>query len=336
MTAPPGDAGGVVLVEMVRNGFVESVHRGHVVILDATGATVLELGRPREAIFPRSSNKPLQAVGMLDAGLRVDDEQLALAASSHSGEPRHLQVVRSTLAAAGLTEADLRCPADLPLGEPARADVLAAGERARPIYMNCSGKHAAMLKACRDRDWSITDYLDPEHPLQSVLTAAVEGLAGETVAATGVDGCGAPVFAISLVGLARAFATLAATTTAATTTAGAADGHTRRVAQAMRRHPDLVGGTNRPVTRLLRALPGLVAKDGAEGVWAAALPGVGAVAVKIDDGATRAADRVVAGALLSLGARDDVLTELAEEPVLGGGRPVGAIRLRAGVLELAQ
>ena len=306
-----------VLVELVRSGVVESTHRASVVALRPDGSVALSLGVVDAPVFPRSSNKPLQAVGLLDAGwVPVDEQVLALATASHSGEDRHLEVVRRSLAAVGLTEAALQCPELLPLGEAPAHALLAAGGRASRLTMNCSGKHAAMLATCVQQGWPTGDYLRQDHPVQQAMTAAIERLAGERVQHVAVDGCGAPQHALTLTGLARAFAALAT-----------GDGTSATVAHAMRTHPGLVGGTGRDVTDLQEGVPGLVAKDGAEGVYAAALPEGGAVAVKVADGATRAAVLVLVAGLRALGVRADVLDRLTTVPVLGGGVPVGAVRL---------
>ena len=305
---------GVPLVDVERCGVIESVHHGSVVLIAADGST-RSLGDTDQPIFPRSSNKPLQAVGMVRAGLAGPTTWLALAAASHSGEAVHVQLVTEMLESVGLDESALQCPADWPLGEAAK---LSAAEPRR-ITMNCSGKHAAMLLTCRANDWPIETYLDVDHPLQQAMHAAVGTEAGEAVAATGIDGCGAPLFAISLLGLARAFARLA----------GATDGPERVVADAMRAHPELVGGDGRSVTTLLRAVPGLVAKDGAEGVYAAALPDGRAVALKIDDGAQRASDPAIVAALRAL----NVDVALPDAVVLGGGSPVGSVRVRPDVFD---
>jgi len=305
-----------VLVELVRSGVVESTHRASVVALRPDGSVALALGVVDRPVFPRSSNKPLQAVGLLDAGWEpVDDEVLALATASHSGEERHLEVVRRSLAAAGLDEAALQCPALLPLSEPAAHALLAAGGTASQLTMNCSGKHAAMLATCVQRGWSTEDYLRVDHPVQQAMTATIERLAGEPVEHVAVDGCGAPQHALTLTGLARAFAALAT-----------GDGTSQAVAQAMRANPGLVGGDGRDVTALHEGVPGLVCKDGAEGVYAAALPDGSAVAVKVADGATRAAVLVLVGGLRALGVQADVLNRVGSAPVLGGGVPVGELR----------
>jgi L-asparaginase II len=178
-----------------------------------------------------------------------------------------------------------------------------------------------MLLTCRVNGWPTKSYLDPDHPLHRSLRTTVEDLAGEPVPAVGVDGCGAPLFALSLVGLARAYRRIAT----------AESGPERDVADAMRAHPDLVGGTGRAATRLMAGIPGLIAKDGAEGVFAVALPDGAAVTVKIDDGAQRAAERAVVAGLRTVTAAL-VLDELATASVPGGGETVGEIRFRPGLL----
>ncbi|MGV9805919.1 asparaginase [Micromonospora chersina] len=310
--------GGVPLAEVVRSGFVEGVHRGSVVVLDAAGAPVSGAGDVASPIFPRSSNKPMQAIGMLRAGLPLTDPaDVALASASHAGEEFHVERVTALLRGAGLTEEALHCPPDLPVGEAAREAVLRAGGGPTRTLMNCSGKHTAMLLTCLAAGWPLDGYWRPEHPLQQRLAAAIEEFTGETAAAVGVDGCGAPVLAVSLTGLARAFLRLVS----------AEPGTVERtVADAMRAYPELVGGTQADDTRLMRGVPGLLAKVGAEGVIAAAVPGVGAVALKIDDGAGRPRMPVLVSALRRLGVEAPVLTEYAEIPLLGGGLPVGAVR----------
>jgi L-asparaginase II len=306
-----------IVAEVVRSGFVEGHHHGSVVALDADGATVLAIGDVDVPIYPRSSNKPLQAAGMLRVGLQLQDELLALAASSHSGEPFHLDGVRSILAGAGLTVDDLQTPPDLPLDEAAREGWLRSGRGRERIAMNCSGKHAGMLAASVVNHWRAKTYLDPAHPLQRVLRETVEDLAGEKVAAVGVDGCGAPLFALSLAGLARSFRELVLADVASP------EG---RVAAAMRAHPEYVGGTGRDVSRLMAGVRGLLAKDGAEAVYAAALADGRAVALKVDDGGARARAPVMVAALRRLGVAATALDELATTPVLGGGRVVGEVR----------
>ena len=254
---------------------------------------------------------------MLRAGLDLtDDADLALVAASHSGEGSHVERVRAMLGRAGLDETALACPPDLPLADDARVAALCNGGASR-LYMNCSGKHSGMLLTCLAAGWSTVDYLAPAHPLQQACRDTLEEFTGESVAGVGVDGCGAPLFATSLTGLARAF--LACVQAESGTPQ-------RRVADAMRAHPELMSGTGREDARLIRALPGLLSKSGAEGVGAVAVPGVGAVAVKIDDGAARARMPVLLPALSSLGITVEGLDDLTQTPVLGGGRQVGAVR----------
>jgi len=309
------------LVEVVRSGFAESVHRGSLVALNAAGAVALRVGDPDRVILPRSTNKPLQAAGMLEAGLALEGELLALAAASHSGEPHHLAGVERILLAAALPASALGCPPDLPADPTERERWLRAGRAPEPLAMNCSGKHAAMLATCVVRGWPPATYRDPEHPLQMFLRARVEELAGERVGVLAVDGCGAPVFGLSLTGLARAIQALVT----------GEDTSGRAVADAMRAHPDYVGGTGRDVTRLMRGVPGLLAKDGAEGVYVAAAADGTTVAVKVEDGSSRAAVPALVAALHALGMSAPVLDELAESPVLGGGRPVGVVRAIPGL-----
>ena len=197
-----------VVAEVVRSGFTESRHRGAVAGLAADGTQVISAGNTAVPFFPRSANKPLQATAMLRSGLDLDGELLALAAASHSGEDFHVDGVRKILSGAGLTEDDLRCPPSWPLDLETARRLIARGEGMSRIRMNCSGKHAAMLATCVLNDWPTRGYLAPEHPLQQAIRRTVEELAGEQVPATGVDGCGAPLFALTLAGLARAFRAL--------------------------------------------------------------------------------------------------------------------------------
>ena len=307
-----------VVAEVVRSGFTESRHRGAVVGLAADGTQVISAGNTAEPFFPRSANKPLQAVAMLHCGLDLDGELLALAAASHSGEDFHVEGVRKILSGAGLSEDDLRCPPSWPLDPETARRVIARGEDASRIRMNCSGKHAAMLATCGRNGWPARGYLAPEHPLQQAIRRTVEKLAGQRVPVTGVDGCGAPLFALTLTGLAQAFRELVL----------AAPGTPeRRVADAMRAYPAWTSGTSRDERRLMDAVPGLLVKGGAEGVDAFALAdgnGVRAGAVKIEDGAHRARTPVTVAALRLLGAV--VPDEFATVPVIGGDQVVGVIR----------
>jgi L-asparaginase II len=307
-----------VVAEVVRSGFTESRHRGAVAGLAVDGTQVIAVGDTAAPFFPRSANKPLQATAMLRCGLDLDGELLALAAASHSGEDFHVDGVRKILSDAGLTEDDLRCPPAWPLDMEVARRLIARGEGRSRIRMNCSGKHAAMLATCALNGWPTGSYLAPGHPLQQAILRTVEDLAGERTPATGVDGCGAPLFALTLTGLARAFRALVL----------AAPGTPpRRVADAMRAHPEWTSGTTREERLLMDAVPGLLVKGGAEGVDAFALAdgnGVKAGAVKIDDGAHRGRTPVTVAALRLLGVA--VPDELATAPVIGGDAEVGVIR----------
>ena len=308
-----------VVAEVVRNGYVESRHRGSVVALRADGSSALRIGAVDRPVFLRSCAKPLQAVAMLRAGWQpLDDEQVALASASHSGEERHVAVVRRILDTARLDESALDNTPDLPLDVAEARALIRSGGGPDCVHQNCSGKHAAMLATCVSLGWPTGGYRDRDHPLQRAIAATIEDLARERIAAVAVDGCGAPIFAVSIAGLARAFSALAT----------AEAGSERRVADAMRAHPYLVGGRGRDVTALMKAVDGLVAKDGAEGTYVAAASDGSAAALKIDDGASRARAPVMVAALRAIGVADDGLAPLETAPVLGHGRPVGEVRAR--------
>lgn len=316
-SVPVIDDGAEVLAHVVRGGIVESAHRGHLVALGAGGPAVLRRGAPDGTFLPRSSLKPVQAVAMLRAGLDLDGELLALACSSHSGEPVHVEGVRRILAGAGLAETDLRNVPAAPWGGDAAFDWRAAGRLPAPVAQNCSGKHAAMLATCVVAGWGTAGYLDPTHPLQRAVRATVADLTGDgDPAHVTVDGCGAPLFSCTVTGLARAFARIA------TAPPGTAE---HRVATAVRAHPHRLGGTGRTVTRLVEGVPGLVAKDGAEGVFAAALPDGRALALKIVDGSARPVPVLIAGVLRVLGVEAAVLDEVGRVDVLGHTEPVGSV-----------
>jgi len=304
------------LVRVVRSGFHECSHFGAAVVVDGDGTVTHAAGDVSAPVFPRSSSKPFQAVAMLKAGASLAGAELALSSASHAGEPQHVERALAMLAAAGFAEADLQCPVDLPLDEHSRRAVVAAGGGPRRIYMNCSGKHSGMLAAVRAGGWDPATYLDPGHPYQRLVAQITVDLAGEQIAATGVDGCGAPVLAISLTGLARAFGAVAA---------GVPGSAERAVADAMRTHPAMVAGTGRQDTVLMQAHPDLLVKGGAEGVHCAALPDGRAVAVKISDGAERARMPVLVAALRRWGLTSDTLDDLGVGVILGGGRPAGTV-----------
>jgi L-asparaginase II len=317
-TDTPIPAAPPVLAEVVRSGFVEGHHRGSLVVLGTDGGVERALGDVTSPVFPRSSNKPVQAASVLQAGLELSGARLALAAASHSGEPFHLELVEKMLAEHGLSADDLQCPHDFPLDQDERESYLVTGRARSRVAMNCSGKHTAMLAACRAAGWPTENYLDPEHPLQRLIADRLAALSGEEIAHTGVDGCGAPLMAISLTGLARAFRAFVLAEP------GTPEG---RVATAMRAHPEYVAGTRRHDTWLMRDVPGTLSKVGAEAVQAVALPDGRALAFKIDDGGVRAVAPVLGRALADLGVDAPVVARLLDSsPLLGKGEPVGSVR----------
>jgi L-asparaginase II len=307
----------VPLAAIVRSGFVEGYHRGRLVVLAADGSVDYAVGDVDEVFLPRSSNKPMQAAAMLEQGLNSAGETLALAAASHAGEQFHVEGVRKILAGAGLGEGMLRCPPAWPLDEGAKLNLVRAGGTPARIMMNCSGKHASMLATCVRNSWSTGDYVRPEHPLQRAVRATISRLAGEPVGFVAVDGCGASLFGISLTGLARAFRACVL---------AAPGSPERRVADAMRAHPEFVAGTKWFDTELMRGVPGLLSKGGAEGVQAVALADGRTVAFKIDDGAARARGPILVAELRRMGIKAEVLSRYAEVAMTGGGVPVGGIR----------
>ena len=313
-----------VLVEVWRSGFFESAHRGSLVVLDADGAVTHAVGAVDVPTLPRSSNKPVQATTYLDAGwVPRSTQELAIAAGSHSGEPGHIELALSMLAAAGLGPDDLGCPAALPSDERERATWLVEGRSPAREAMNCSGKHAAMLSACVAAGWPSEGYLDRAHPLQQAIEARLGAAGGEAVSAVVVDGCGAPQHALSVTALARGVLSLLQ---AEPGTAG------RAVADAVRAHPWLVAGTGKDDTLLMGAVPGLLVKGGADGVHVAALPGAGAVALKLDDGGDRGRMPALCAGLARLGVDADLLAPFAVTPVSGGDGVVGEVRASSALV----
>lgn len=316
----------VELAVVERSGFVESRHTGVAIVLAPDGTVVEKLGDPGSLVLPRSSLKPLQALACVTAGAPLEGERLVLATASHSGTDRHVAVVRDILGAAGLSEDALGCPAAWPTDSATRDELVRELGQPTRIRMNCSGKHAAMLSACVANGWDAATYLDAEHPLQAHVRDVVERLIGEKVAATAVDGCGAPVYAMTLFGLARAIQRIG---TSSTSSPFALHRSAGALVQAVRGNPWAIDGPGRPDTIAIERL-GVFAKGGAEGVMAMVAPNGTTVALKVLDGSGRATTAVAirllerAGALAS----SDVAEAMSRLPlpVLGGGEPVGAIR----------
>ncbi|MFB6720342.1 asparaginase [Kribbella sp. NPDC056345] len=307
----------VILADVVRSGFVEGHHRGSVVVTDPDGSVSWSVGSTDQPMFPRSSNKPMQAVGMLRHGLPLDGKLLSLAGASHSGEAFHVEGVREILALANLDESALQTPPAYPIEDAVRDAWVRGGHGQESVVMNCSGKHAAMLLTCVTNGWPIDTYRSPDHPLQQAIRAAVEDIAGEKVSYVAVDGCGAPILAISLAGLARSFGLFAA---AAPGTLEA------KVKDAFRAYPEYASGSTRDEAALMRAVPGLFCKVGAEAVYAVGLEDGRGIALKIEDGTPRARAVVMAAVLRKLGVEHEVIDQQSQFPLLGGGVEVGSVR----------
>ena len=299
-----------VLAEYVRDGVVESEHRGFLVALNADGSILKSFGDVETKIFPRSTVKCAQASAMVRSGLDLEPRLLALAQSSHSGGEMHLDGAREILASVGLSESALQCALDRPLGD---AERRAWGEKPpTQIAMNCSGKHAAMLATCVKNGWPIETYLDANHPLQLAIKEELENLAGEKITLTSTDGCGAPLFLLSLIGLARAVRAITIST----------DPVHQRVMSAARTFPEMVGGVGRHNTEMMQQVPGLFMKDGAEAVNVCSLIDGRTFVFKVSDGSLRAFRTIVHACLKDFG----IDTALTPEKVMGGPRVIGTIR----------
>ncbi|MDJ0317820.1 MULTISPECIES: asparaginase [Arthrobacter] len=322
----------VELAVLERSGFVESAHVGSAVVVAADGSVVTALGNIAAPIYPRSATKPFQALAAMQAGVPLRGVQVAIAAGSHTGSLDHMDVVSGMLKNAGLSENHLRCPSDWPSDGAARAWMVRTDRAKSKLAMNCSGKHAAFLWACVENGWDLSGYLEPNHPMQRAVRTVLEEYTQEPVLHTGVDGCGAPVMAVTLTGLARAFSTLAKAPSDKNANARAAT-----IATSMLDYPWAVQGHGKPNTVVMEDL-GILAKLGAEGVLAMATPTGASVAVKILDGNGRAATLVGLTLLAATGAIDipAAATVLAKvvPPVMGGDGPAGSLRLGQAVLAL--
>ncbi|MCU1511081.1 MAG: asparaginase [Arthrobacter sp.] len=316
----------VPLAAQTRDGLVESIHYGSLIAVSQEPAgtrTLFAAGDPLAPFYPRSALKPLQAVAMVRSGLDLPADLLALTAASHSGAARHRDGAARILQLHGLPAGILENSTDLPYGVRERAEWLRGGGTPTQLTQNCSGKHAAMAATCVVNGWPVQGYLDPAHPLQKLVAETVRELTSEEPSGTSTDGCGTPLFALTLRGMARAFSRLAAAEPA--TGATPAENAEAAVAHAMRQHPEMVGGEERDVTELMRLMPGLLAKDGFEGVQLVGLPDGRAIALKISDGGDRARLPVTVRALEALDVDTAPLASLATGTVLGGGRPVGRL-----------
>jgi L-asparaginase II len=324
-----------VLVEVTRGALVESRHRGAAVVVDAAGKLVRGWGDVDQAIFPRSANKPLQAIALIETGAAArcgaTDAEIALACASHRAEPRHVDAVADWLARLGLSPGDLECGVQPP-GDPASLEALIrAGKPPSAIHNNCSGKHTGFLATAAHLGEPTRGYVAYDHPVQrrvSRTLADLYGLDAERLP-WGVDGCGIPTIAVPLRALARGMAQLADPAKLPAERAAAA----RRITGAITAHPLMIGGVDSIASRITEALAGsVIAKTGAEGVYSAVLPTAGwGIAIKIDDGAGRAAEIALASVLERLSVLDPAETERLRRVVPPelhnrAGRVIGALR----------
>ncbi len=310
-----------MIIEAVRSGLPESWHEVAAVAVDPSGETLLQSGAVDRTFFFRSAAKPFQAAVAQELGAGLPSEHLAVACASHDGDPVHIATVESILSSAGLAESDLRCPHDWPLAMRGKRRVCADGATApRRLWHNCSGKHAAMLRACLAQGWSTEGYLRTDHPLQKRISDLMVEVAGPDALPVGVDGCGAPVFRTTARSMAGAFRVLAS------------DHRFAEVRKAMQRYPALVSGVGNDDAVIATWLDA-AAKRGAEASLGVALPGRGGIAIKVWDGAGRAVPVAAHAILTSLGwipqGSEQVLREALATVVYGGGNPVGELRVVA-------
>ena len=266
---------GEILATVIRGGIAESLHLGHLIVLNADGSTYLSKGSPELPIFPRSAVKSLQASAMLKAGLAVSDEELAIICASHSGSQNHIDLVTKMLEKRDIPISALKNAFDKPLGE--KEKIAWTDKAASQLAQNCSGKHAGMLITCQKNGWDMATYLQMNHPLQIAIKNEIELLAGEKVSASTFDGCGAPLFAISLTGLARSISNLVKSNEVV---------H-KQIVTACTTYPELVAGAGRLTTRMMKVIPGLFMKEGAEGIEVCTLADGRVIAIKIIDGSWR-------------------------------------------------
>jgi L-asparaginase II len=304
------DFRGEVLAELTRNGLVESIHAGHLIMLNADGSDHKVKGSVDMPIFPRSSVKCMQTSAMVRSGLKLEPRLLALTEASHSGASMHQEGVLEILASVGLNESDLQCAFDKPLGD---AERIAWGDKpATRLAMNCSGKHAGMLATCVANGWDTKTYLNADHPLQVAVLAEIESLAGAKVSNKTFDGCGAPLFALTTRQLANAIRNITISK----------DPVHVEVMNAARAHPEMVAGEGRLTTRTMKSVPGLFMKEGAEAVEVASMADGRTLVFKISDGSWRAFGAIMHAALLDWG----ITTTEEAFNVYGGANIVGGMR----------
>lgn len=330
-----------VLVVATRGPIIESRHRGAAAVVDRRGKVVSRWGDVEQAVYPRSAIKPLQALAVIETGAAdafgLTDAELALACASHSGESKHVETIKAWLERIGLGVDDLECGVHAPTYGPANEALIRADERPTPAHNNCSGKHAGMLSAARHKGESIRGYIQPDHPVQQRWIKTVGEMCGLDLgpAPMGTDGCSIPTVAIPIVTLAQGMARFASQEGLHAERAAAC----KRVLAACAAQPDMVAGTGRFGTAMMERTAGrILLKGGAEGVYCAAVPSLGlGIALKIDDGAARAAEAAIAAILRHVGALDEA-TWAALEPICQptltnwNGIKVGSLRAASGWL----
>jgi len=300
---------GEVLAKVTRGDLVESLHLGHLIVLNTDGSIYLSKGSPELPIYPRSAIKSLQAAAMLKAGLKVEEKELAIICASHSGSQSHIDLVAKMLTSRGISTTQLKNAVEKPLGE---KEKISWGDKApNQLAQNCSGKHAGMLITCQHNGWDMNTYLDLDHPLQVAIKNEIEELTSEKVSTTSVDGCGAPLFAISLMGLAKAISNLVKSK----------EDSYQQIVSACTRYPELVAGDGRLTTRMMREVPGLFMKEGAEGVLVCALCDGRVIAIKIIDGSWRP----VAPIIMEIFNRWGVVMPDESVKIYGGASVIGEI-----------
>ena len=299
----------VVLAELVRSGLIESTHSGHLILLAADGSDLLTLGDVEAEIYPRSAIKSLQAAAMVRAGLNLNDEQLALVCASHGGTNRHQEVALEILQSVGLSESDLQNTPDAPLDREAR--IKWGDKPATSLAANCSGKHSGMLATCVVNGWDIKTYRDVDHPLQLAIAREITELIGKSIDRVSIDGCGAPLFSMSTRSIAVAARKMRIDSDSVFT----------RVISAGLKHPEMILAEGAFDTRMMRAVPGLFVKGGAESVMLASLADGSAIAWKISDGSNRVNGPLMKAALAKFG----INIEGEAIDVLGGGNVVGSL-----------
>jgi L-asparaginase II len=300
---------GELLAVMTRSAMVESQHYGHLVLLNADGSILLELGQPRAQMFPRSAIKSMQAVAMVRNGLNFEGRNLAIVCASHGGTDEHQEVALENLLSVGLGADALMNTPDKPIDESARK---AWGDKSpTSLAANCSGKHSGMLATCVINGWDIKTYKDANHPLQIAIKKELEILAQENIELTSIDGCGAPLFTMSTLGMARAARTMRIS----------GDLVHEKIVEACIANPRMILSEGSFDTRMMKKVPGLFVKGGAESVMVASLPDGRAITWKVLDGSKRVDGPIMVAALAHFGI--SVSGENVE--VLGGAEVLGEI-----------